>query len=168
MCTINALEVFPEEDIVVYKFLIKRNDSDIVRSPYYDDFIWEKGKTYETNADILKGAYPFTVPIISDGFFHSYLYFKDAVMNGRHYNYDSWSLKDHTVIGKFIIPKDAVVFKGKDGNYLSRETYCSNKLTFVGIVDGPDEPEQPEYPWDRYEQVKWKPAKRMNTKKWDI
>lgn len=164
MCTINALQVFPEKDVVVYKFLFSNKSGDIFRSPYYNNFVWEKGKTYETGTETA-GNYPFNVPVVNDGFFHSYVYFKDAVLNGRHYS-GLMMCRSQIVIGKFIIPKDAVVLKGWDGNFLSRETYCSNKLTFVDVVDGPDEPEEPEYPWDRYEQVKWKPEKKENKNKW--
>ncbi len=144
MCTYNARRIFPNRDIVVYKYLVpkKEGGDKMFWSPYYD-FLFEKGKTYETNTEIATSTpnKNLVFPSVNGGFFHSYMYYRDAKINAEHAKYRSMS--PVTVIGKFVIPKDAIVLKGKDGNWLYCDTYCSTKLKFVDIVNAPDRAESP-------------------------
>lgn len=150
MCTYNAIRIFPNRDIVVYKYLFakKQGGDKMFWSPYYD-FLFEVGKTYETNTEIATSTpnKNLVFPSVNGGFFHSYMYYTDAKHNAELAKYRLLACNPGTVIGKFIIPKDAIVLKGKDGNCLYRDTYCSTKLKFVGIVDKPDRPEPPSKPF---------------------
>lgn len=141
MCTYNARRIYPNRDIVVYKYLFakKHGGDKMFWSPYYD-FLFEKGKTYETNTEVATSTpnNDLVFPSVNGGFFHSYMYYTDAKHNAELTQYRLMLNAVATVVGKFIIPKDAIILKGKDGNCLYCDTYCSTKLTFVGIVNAPE------------------------------
>ena len=148
MCLFNPEKIQPEEDIIVYKYLLYNEDDKgniTYVSPYYKDTVWKEGETLTAEPVdgglLTKRSIYCTmdmVTVVEGGVFHSFEKPEDAMHHGR------FNFIDNTVVGKFVIPKDAkVVFSGVftlyKSDYVNGNVYpCygSTELKFIGEVPG--------------------------------
>ena len=151
MCLTNPKRIPIEEDIVVFKFLINRAGGTNVSPFYYQE--WVAGIIYDTTAREYLENTIFTQGL-HGGVYHSYKYAWDALVGARAFwaNFDA-----RTVVGKFVIPKDAVVFIGLDNQ--NNVCYASDRIRFEGLMDvkeiedNPDKYRHPRTKEWAYEQI---------------
>lgn len=136
MCLINAERIYPEKDIVVYKFIIREPDlmeKWRYRSPFYEQY-WqpeermdsrgpvEKDLMYEVKKDSRPNF------IISGNAFHAFAHISDARRYAKEW---AWYSGVETAVGEFVIPKDsAEVYVGGNSPRNTIESYASTSMIF--------------------------------------
>jgi len=129
--------IYPEEDILVFKFLLKERNGEKktfkYTSPFYPAY-WTRNKMAkaiwpeELNTDMLmwnsRGE-----PYLGPGMFHAFKDAKDALYEAGRFK----QLRDrNTVVGVFKIPKDTEVYEGVISGTNS-PGYASKEMQFIGI-----------------------------------
>lgn len=136
MCLINAEQIYPEEDIVVYKFIVREPDlmnKWRYRSPFYEQY-WkpeeredskgpvEKDLMYEGKKDSRPNL------IIYGNAFHAFDCISDAMRRAKEW---AWYCGVETAVGEFVIPKDsAEVYVGGNSPSNTIKSYASTSMIF--------------------------------------
>ena len=138
MCLTKPKRIYPKEDILVFKFLLKERNGGKktfkYASPYYEK-AWVRGRM-ETAPEVTEE--PTTSALfwnslgeayLGPGMFHAFKDAKDAVNEAGLYSQirGGW-----TVVGVFKIPKDTVVYEGVVSG-TNFPGYASKEMQFIGI-----------------------------------
>ena len=122
MCLINAERIYPEEDIVVYKFIVREPDPMKkwrYRSPFYEQY-WEPEERMDSNGpaekDLVYGKKDTSPNLVINGnAFHAYACISDARRYAKEW---AWYSDVETAVGEFVIPKDSAEV------YVGCNSYC--------------------------------------------
>lgn len=143
MCLTFALNVQLEEDVTVYKFLVKHEDGTIC-SPYYKQG-WVEGQEYTANGEMdlepctnMLGEIVENYYHVHGGAFHAYESLERTVNEAIAFGFN-YDVKHEIVIGKFIIPKGSKVYRGQSTISWNHSTkngyqYATDWIKFVGLV----------------------------------
>ncbi len=135
MCLTFALNVQLEDDITVYKFLVKHDGA--ICSPYYKQG-WVEGQEYTANGEMdvepctnMLGEIVENYYHVHGGAFHAYESLQKTVNESIAFAFN-YNVENEIVIGKFIIPKYSKVYRNQSTK--NGYQYATDCIKFVGLV----------------------------------
>lgn len=136
MCLTNAERIYPEKDIVVYKFIVREPDPMKkwrYRSPFYKQY-WKPEEREDSKGPVEKDLMfegkkdCWSNLIINGNAFHAFAHIGDAMRYAKEW---AWYNGVETAVGEFVIPKDsAEVYVGGNSLQTTIESYASTSMIF--------------------------------------